>query len=158
FEVVGLPLVDSISSTLIRERLRAGDVFVATTLLGRPYEVRGIVGRGESRGRDLGFPTANVDPPGDILLPREGIYAGWYERPDRSVHPAAISLGVRPMFPAQSPVLEAHLLDFDGDLYGERAKVRFVERLRDEERFDSVGQLVDQIGKDVAATRAALGV
>ncbi len=158
FEVVGMTLVGSISSTHIRELLRAGDIDAATTLLGRPYEVRGPVRRGESRGRDLGFPTANVEVPGDFVLPSHGIYAGWHERPDGSVHPAAISLGIRPMFPTENSVLEAHLLDFDGDLYGEVAKVRFVERLRDEERFDSVGLLVDQIGKDVAATRAALAI
>jgi riboflavin kinase/FMN adenylyltransferase len=158
FDVVGLPLVGSISSTQIRERLRAGDIDAATSWLGRPYEVRGVVGRGERRGRDLGFPTANVDTPEEILLPRDGIYAGWYERPDGSAHPAAISLGVRPMFPTPTPVLEAYLLDFEGDLYDEIAKVRFVERLRDEKQFVSRDELVTEIDKDVAATRAALGI
>jgi riboflavin kinase/FMN adenylyltransferase len=157
FEVVGLPLVGSISSTHIRELLRAGDVATAATLLGRPHEVRGVVERGDGRGRELGFPTANLAVPDDILLPSNGIYAGWYERPAGAVHAAAISLGVRPMFPATSPVLEAYLLDFESDLYGEEAKVRFVERLRAEERFDSLELLVAQIDKDVAGARAALG-
>jgi riboflavin kinase / FMN adenylyltransferase len=158
FDVVGMALVGSISSTQIRERLGAGDIDAAAALLGRFYEVRGVVGRGEGRGRDLGFPTANVEVPAEMVLPSHGIYAGWYERPDGVVHPAAISLGVRPMFPTGSPVLESYLLDFDGDLYGERAAVQFVERLRDEQKFDSLAFLVDQIGKDVTATRAALGV
>ncbi|HEX8770165.1 MAG TPA: bifunctional riboflavin kinase/FAD synthetase [Acidimicrobiales bacterium] len=158
FDVVGMALVGSISSTHIREQLGTGEVDAASALLGRPYEVRGVVTRGESRGRELGFPTANVEVPGEMALPSHGIYAGWYERPDGSIYPAAISLGVRPMFPAQRPVLESYLLEFDGDLYGEVARVRFVERLRDEQRFDSVDLLTDQIGKDVAATRAALGV
>jgi riboflavin kinase/FMN adenylyltransferase len=161
FEVVGLSLVPgssggAISSTEIRELLRAGDVGAAATMLGRPYELRGTVERGDGRGRDLGFPTANVAVGADILLPSNGIYAGWYERPDGSDHPAAISLGVRPMFPTDAPVLEAYVLDFDGDLYGETAKVRFVERLRGEEKFDSLEALVAQIGSDVTAARAVL--
>src|SRR5206468_9630744 len=130
FEIVGLSLVagashGSISSTLVRELVSAGDLGEAAKMLGRPYEVRGFVEKGDARGRDLGFPTANVAVPADILLPTNGIYAGWYERPDGSAHAAAISLGVRPMFPAEAPVLEPYLLDFDGDLYGEAAKVRF---------------------------------
>jgi riboflavin kinase/FMN adenylyltransferase len=98
--------------------------------------------------------------PGEIALPADGIYAGWYERPDRSVFAAAISLGRRPQFydQAAASLLEAYLLDFDGDLYGETAKVRFVTRLRGEARFDSVERLVAQMGRDVAETRAALGL
>ena len=119
----------------------------AIALLGRPHEVRGLVAHGDARGRELGFPTANVSVPGDILLPADGIYAGWYERPDGAVHPAAISLGRRPTFyeEAHASLLEAHLLDFDGDLYGEPAKVRFVARLRGEVKFDDVDALVEQI-------------
>ena len=105
----------------------------------------------------LGFPTANVSVPGDILLPADGIYAGWYERPGGSVHAAAISLGRRPTFyeEAHASLLEAHLLDFDGDLYGEPAKVRFVARLRGEVRFDGPEALVEQIRLDC---EAALGI
>ena len=106
FEVEGLDLVgtdgrpagdaDRVSSTRIRHALAEGDLALANELLGRPYEVRGVVARGDKRGRELGFPTANVSVPGDVLLPADGIYAGWYERPDGSVHPTAISFGRRP--------------------------------------------------------------
>ena len=115
-------------------RAGQGDLGTANALLGRPHEVRGVVAQGDKRGRELGFPTANVSVPGDILLPADGIYAGWFERADGSVHPAAISLGRRPTFyvEAHASLLEAHLLDFDGDLYDEHAKVRFVAWLRGE--------------------------
>jgi riboflavin kinase/FMN adenylyltransferase len=130
----------------------------AAALLGRPHEVRGTVELGDKRGRELGFPTANVGVPAEIQLPADGIYAGWYERPDGSVHPAAISLGRRPTFyeHADMSLLEAYLLDFDGELYGERAKVRFVERLREEAKFDSVDALITQMGKDVDQARSLL--
>jgi riboflavin kinase/FMN adenylyltransferase len=164
FEVLGLGLVEvpgfdgPVSSTAIRQALVAGDVERASRLLGRPHEVRGRVERGDRRGKDLGFPTANVSVPEEILLPADGIYAGWYERPGGEVHAAAISLGRRPTFYAEAErsLLEAHLLDFDGDLYGEAARVRFVARLRDEERFESADELVAQVARDVEATRAAL--
>ena len=169
FDVEGLPLVDAdgrsvgdgekASSTAIRHALVTGDLDRATTLLGRPHEVRGVVAHGDARGRELGFPTANVSVPGDILLPADGIYAGWYERPDGSVHAAAISLGRRPTFyeEAHASLLEAHLLDFDGDLYGEPARVRFVARLRGEVRFDGPESLVAQIRLDCDDARAVLG-
>ena len=166
FDVEGLTLVHvpvlegPVSSTVIRAELLQGDVVAAARLLGRPHEVRGVVDKGDGRGGQvLGFPTANVTVPGDILLPADGIYAGWYERPDGSTHAAAISLGRRPTFyPESGPrLLEAYLLDFDTDLYGEKAKVRFVTRLRGEERFESTDALVTQMNKDVEAARAALG-
>ena len=149
---------ERVSSTGIRRALLDGDLDLANEALGRPYEIRGLVGRGDQRGRDWGFPTANVAVPDDILLPRDGIYAGWYERPDGSVHAAAISLGRRPTIYEQQPfsLLEAHLLDFEGDLYGERARVRFVAWLRGDERFDSVDALVEQIGRDCDAARTVL--
>jgi riboflavin kinase / FMN adenylyltransferase len=167
FEVVGLELVDSsgrpvdgekASSTAIRHALVEGDLDRATAMLGRHHEVRGIVAHGDARGHVLGFPTANVSVPGDILLPADGIYAGWYERPDGLVHPTAISLGRRPTFyeEAHASLLEAHLLDFDGDLYGEPAEVRFVARLRGEQRFEHVEDLVAQIGRDCDRARAIL--
>jgi riboflavin kinase/FMN adenylyltransferase len=168
FEVVGLPLVDvaggpagrgeKASSTTIRHAIVEGDLARAEALLGRPYEVRGVVAEGDRRGRELGFPTANVSVPGDILLPADGIYAGWYERPDGAVHPTAISLGRRPTFyeEAHASLLEAHLLDFSGELYGEAAKVRFIARLRAEERYDSVDELVEQIQRDCDQARALL--
>jgi len=168
FEVVGLPLVDAggvaagdgekASSTAIRHALVAGDLTRSMALLGRPHEVRGVVARGDARGRELGFPTANVSVPGDILLPADGIYAGWYERPDGAVHPTAISLGRRPTFyeEVHASLLEAHLLDFTGDLYGEPAKVRFVVRLRGEAKFEGVEALVEQIRRDCDEARAIL--
>jgi riboflavin kinase/FMN adenylyltransferase len=168
FEVAGLPLVDAegdaagdapkASSTAIRHALVEGNLETANALLGRPHEVRGRVSHGDHRGRELGFPTANVSVPGDILLPADGIYAGWYERPDGSAHASAISLGRRPTFyeEAHASLLEAHLLDFDGDLYGEPAKVRFVARLRGEAKFDSVEALVVQIRRDCDEARAIL--
>lgn len=171
FNVIGMDLVDEsgastresgderVSSTRIRRCLTGGDVETAAALLGRPHEVRGIVAHGDERGRTLGFPTANVSVPGDILLPADGIYAGWFERPDGSVHPTAMSLGRRPTFyqQAHASLLECFLLDFAGDLYGERVKVRFVQRLRGEKRFDSEAALVEQMRSDIAATRGVLG-
>lgn len=170
FEVDGLDLVDAegrpaddagrVSSTRIRHALVAGDLDQANALLGRQHEVRGVVAHGDKRGRDLGFPTANVSVPGDILLPDDGIYAGWFERADGSVHPAAISLGRRPTFyvEAHASLLEAHLLDFDGDLYDEHVKVRFAARLRGEVKFASVEALIEQIGRDCDQARGVLGV
>jgi len=154
------PEADRVSSTAIRRALRDGDLGGATAMLGRPHEVRGLVSRGDRRGRELGFPTANVAVPGDILLPADGIYAGWFTRVDGSVHPAAISLGRRPTFyeQAHASLLEAHLLDFDDDLYDEHVRVRFVARLRGEERFDSVDALVAQTAEDCDQARALLTV
>jgi|SRR5437764_3477017 len=162
FDVLGINLVaedrEPVSSTRIRKLLLAGDVGAAARLLDRPHEVRGSVMQGDARGRELGFPTANVAVPDEILLPADGIYAGWYETPDGTVHPTAISLGRRPTFyeDAKAALLEAYLLDFEGDLYGQPAKVRFVDRLRGEEKFDSVEALIAQIGDDVAAARQVL--
>ncbi len=164
FTVDGMDLLQAgpegaVSSTAIRAALAAGDLPAAHAMLGRPHEVRGVVGHGDERARDLGFRTANVAIADDVLLPKDGIYAGWYERPDGAVHPTAISLGRRPTFYefADSSLLEAHLLDFEGDLYGEHAKVRFVERLRDELKFGAVEDLVVQMGRDVERAREALG-
>ncbi|HVM06101.1 MAG TPA: bifunctional riboflavin kinase/FAD synthetase [Acidimicrobiales bacterium] len=164
FDVLGISLLadeaagEPVSSTRIRRLLAAGDVVSASALLGRTHEVRGTVVQGDRRGRRLGYPTANVVVPAEILLPADGIYAGWYRRPDGSAHRTAISLGRRATFhpDAEASVLEAYLLDFDGDLYGERAGVRFVARLRDDARFDSVDALVSQIDADVANARAVL--
>jgi riboflavin kinase/FMN adenylyltransferase len=132
-------------------------------MLGRPYEVRGVVGTGDRRGRELGFPTANVRVDPSILLPEDAVYAGWYERPDGTVHPAAVSLGTRPHFYEDGAVLlEAHLLDVGGpddggpDLYDEEARVRFARRLRGQRTFDGLEALVEQLHRDVVDTRAAL--
>jgi riboflavin kinase/FMN adenylyltransferase len=138
--------------------LAAGDVVEASALLGRLHRVRGTVVHGDARGRDLGFPTANVAVAPEICLPADGIYAGWYRRPSGERQAAAISLGRRPTFytEAGASLLEAYLLDFDGDLYGEEAVVEFVARLRGEERFDGVEPLVAQMRRDVEGARRAL--
>jgi riboflavin kinase/FMN adenylyltransferase len=164
FEVVGVSLEGDqhgapVSSTRIRELLALGRVAEAAKVLGRYHELRGTVERGDARGGpELGFPTANVALPVGMALPKAGIYAGWYVRDDGSRHRAAVSLGYRPTFHREDgdPLLEAYLLDFEGDLYGERAKVRFVERLRDELRFDSVDDLIAQMERDVEETRIVL--
>jgi riboflavin kinase / FMN adenylyltransferase len=165
FDVHGLRLLsdeasqEPVSSTRIRRLLADGQVEKAAELLGRPQEVRGVVEQGDRRGRELGFPTANIAVPDEIQLPADGIYAGWYIGPDGTPRQAAISLGQRPTFyrEAGRSLLEAYLLDFSGDLYGQRAAVRFVARLRDEERFDSVDALIDRMGGDVETTRRLLG-
>ena len=163
FTVEGLALVsvdgaDKASSTAIRHALVEGDLDRARAMLGRDHEVRGVVAHGDERGRELGFPTANVSVPGEVLLPADGIYAGWFERADGSTWPAALSLGRRPTFYAEANVslLEAHLLDFSENLYDEHVRVRFVSRLRGEERFDSIEALIEQIQRDCDDARALL--
>jgi riboflavin kinase/FMN adenylyltransferase len=146
------------SSTAIRELLAGGDVAAAAELLGRPHEVRGVVVEGDRRGRELGFPTANVAVPSRCCLPADGIYAGTFVGADGVERMTAISLGRRPTFydSADSSLLEAYVLDFDGDLYGQAVKVRFVEHLRGEQKFDSIDDLVAQITRDVEAARQVL--
>ncbi len=166
FDVAGMALEQDathqvVSSTRIRELLASCDVAGAAAMLGRAHQVRGVVVHGDGRGgAELDFPTANVAVPQGVAMPGEGIYACWYERPDGTVHAAAASLGRRPTFhvEADAPVLEVFLLDFDGDLYGEAARVSFVEHLREERRFESTDALVAQMTADVVAARAALGV
>ena len=162
FDVLGMRLVgdsdNPVSSTRIRKLLAEGEVAAAAELLGRPHQIDGVVAHGDKRGRDLGFPTANVAVPQGICVPADGIYAAWYHRPDGSTHAAAVSLGRRPTFydNAEHSVLEAYLLDFDGDLYDEPASLRFMTRLRDEAKFDSVDALVEQMNRDVAEARTVL--
>jgi riboflavin kinase / FMN adenylyltransferase len=161
FEVIGVGLVAAAggpvySSTRIRELLAEGDVEEAAALLGRLHEMRGVVEHGDKRGRELGFPTANVAVPARACLPADGVYAGTFTGDDGVERVAAISLGRRPTFyeEADLSLLEAHLLDFDGDLYGQAAVVRFHDRIRGQVRFESVDDLVEQMGRDVADTRA----
>jgi riboflavin kinase/FMN adenylyltransferase len=167
FEVEPLPLVERpddveepISSTAIRRALAGADVEIAASLLGRPFEARGIVAQGDQRGRLLGVPTANLEVPNYICLPADGVYAGWYVRPDGEAHPCAINLGRRPTFyeHADHSLLEAHLLDFTGDLYGEPAKVRFTHFLRSERKFDGIDALVTQLKLDIEHARTSLGL
>ena len=163
FEVVGLELVSSpgeltYSSTLVRQRLAEGDVRGVADILGRVHDVRGTVVEGDRRGRELGFPTANVAVPEEICLPAAGIYAGTFTGEDGVARPAAISLGHRPTFYTDQAylLLEAYLLDFSGDLYGQATSIGFVDRIRAEERFDSVEALVEAMHRDVATARRLL--
>jgi riboflavin kinase/FMN adenylyltransferase len=150
---------EPLSSTAIRRALAGGEVELAATMLGRPFEARGVVVAGDKRGRLLGFPTANVEVPSRVCLPADGVYAGWYERPDGVAHPCAINLGRRPTFyeHADHSLLEAHLIDFDGDLYWERAKVGFTNFLRSERKFEGIDALVAQLKLDVEHARQLLG-
>jgi riboflavin kinase / FMN adenylyltransferase len=165
FDVTGVHLFTDheggapVSSTRIRQLLAEGDVRAAATLLGRPHQVRGVVGHGDQRGRELNFPTANVALSAAIALPADGVYAGWYQRPDGIRRPAALSLGRRPTFytDAELSLLEAYLLDFQGDLYDEPARVEFVAHLRGQLRFESVDGLIAQMARDVEETREVLG-
>jgi riboflavin kinase/FMN adenylyltransferase len=150
FEVRAVPLVDGVSSTRIRDLLRAAEVERAARLLGRPAEVEGTVVAGDARGGTLGFPTANLRPDPDLLVPGYGIYAGMAEG-----HRAAISIGTNPHYGGGERRIEAFLLDFAGDLYGRRRALQLWERLRDEQAFDSEDELVAQIARDVEATRRA---
>jgi riboflavin kinase / FMN adenylyltransferase len=150
FEVRPVPLVEGISSSCIRQHLRAGEIEAAALLLGRAPEVEGTVVSGDARGGTLGFPTANLAVPGDLLVPAYGIYAG-----RAGDHRAAISIGVNPHYGGEERRVEAFLLDFEGDLYGERLVLELWQRLREERAFASEQELIDQIGRDVEAAKAA---
>ena len=150
FDVKPVPLLEGVSSSGIRELIRAGDVGGAAELLGRPVEVEGIVVSGDARGGTLGFPTANLDVRPDLLVPANGIYAG-----ATIGHRAAVSIGTNPHYGGHERRVEAYLLDFSGDLYGQRLVVELWERLRNEQAFASEEELIEQIGRDVEATRAA---
>jgi riboflavin kinase/FMN adenylyltransferase len=155
FERLGVPtravgLVPGISSTEIRSLVAAGDIRGAASMLGRPFEVEGTVVGGDARGGTLGFPTANLRVERSVLVPQFGIYAG-----EALGHRAAVSIGVNPHYGGAERRVEAFLLDFEGDLYGERVVVELWQRLRDEAVFASEAELVAQIARDVEATRAA---
>lgn len=148
-----------VSSTRIRKALQAGELNEVSELLGRPYALSGVVIRGEQFGRTLGFPTANLDVRG-LLLPPLGVYAARALRPDGSLHPCVLNIGRRPTVKPEAPTVtfEVHLLDFDGDLYGEELEIEFVARLRPERRFPSLDALKAQIASDAAAARALPGL
>lgn len=151
---------ESVSSTRVRSAIAQGDMISAHTLLARPFDVDGIVLRGDRRGTELGFPTANLKLDRSIAHPPRGIYAGRAMVEAGIAYTAAINLGVNPQFggdPATTPWgVEAYLLDFNGDLYDQRLRVELHERLRDELKFESVDALVEQIAKDVDHTRAVM--
>ncbi len=154
-----------VNSTRIRDLLAEGAVEEASRLLGRPYPIRGRVVEGDRRGQGLGFPTANLEPENEVL-PAVGVYAGRVRllegssgKPEAGPHPAVVNLGRRPTFAAGHAIVpEAHLLEFQGDLYGRRVELAFVARLRDERRFPDAAALRSQIARDAAQARRVLGL
>jgi riboflavin kinase / FMN adenylyltransferase len=141
-----------VSSSEIRAALQRGDVTRAARDLGRPYSIAGPVTSGAGRGRTLGFPTANVESERPVLVAR-GVYRGRM-LVDAAAHPAVVNVGVRPTFGETTLAVEAHLLDFSGDLYGRRVRLEFLERLREEMRFPSVEALKAQVARDIESARA----
>jgi len=150
YDVVVVPELPCVSSTAVRAALADGDMTAAAEMLGRPFELDGIVVSGDQRGGTLGYPTANLRLEPDLACPRYGIYAGF-----GLGHRAAISIGTNPHYGGTERRIEPYLLDFEGDLYGKRLVVELWERLRDEAVFEDEAALVDQIARDVEATKAA---
>ena len=148
--VLDVEELEGVSSTAIRVGVRVADLAVAAGMLGRPFELDGMVVSGDQRGGTLGYPTANIAMDAQLVCPRYGIYAG-----EALGHRAAVSIGTNPHYGGTERRIEPFLLDFDGDLYGKRLVVELWGRLRDEQAFDSEEALVEQIGRDVDATRAA---
>lgn len=142
----------AVSSSLIRGHIQVGDMASAGRLLGRPYGVKGVVVQGDQRGRTIGFPTANLDIWSEWLLPAFGVYAGWATVGDVA-HMAVTNVGVRPTFDGQRATVEAHLLDFAGDLYGQTMYLTFEHHLRAEQRFTGIDALVAQLTHDVQIGR-----
>jgi riboflavin kinase / FMN adenylyltransferase len=150
YEVVVVTELPGVSSTAVRAALGEGDMAEAAAMLGRPFELDGVVVAGDQRGGTLGYPTANLRLEPDLACPRYGIYAGF-----GLGHRAAISIGTNPHYGGTERRIEPYLLDFDGDLYGKRLVVELWERLRDEAVFSSEAELVEQIARDVEATKGA---
>jgi riboflavin kinase/FMN adenylyltransferase len=153
FETRVVPLVEvsgeTISSSQIRALVAAGEVAKAAEFLGGPFLLEGEVVPGDRRGRELGMPTANIVPSDELVCPGHGVYAAWAHG-----HPAAVNVGVRPTFDTgRGLLIEAYLIDFEGDLYGETLRIAFAERLRGERRFESVDALVEQMWRDVERAR-----
>jgi riboflavin kinase/FMN adenylyltransferase len=149
----GLP----ISSTAIRKLLEKGETEAAARLLGRPYTVEGKVVKGLGIGRKMGFPTANIKTDPMKLIPANGIYAAWCRTP-QGRKPAAVSIGLRPTIPLEKPplTLEAHVIDFDGDLYGSKITIEFARFLRPERKYENIKLLAEQIRKDVELAKKIL--
>ena len=167
FEVLPLQLIrhrsdarEPVSSTAIRRALAGGDVARAAAMLGRYYEVRGTVVEGDRRGCTIGFPTANVPVPKTMAWPADAVYAGWCTLPDGSRRGCAINIGRRPTFyeHAQDSLLEVHVIDFDGDLYGCEVRAEFVDFLRSERKFEGLQHLSQQLAIDVADACGRLGL
>jgi riboflavin kinase / FMN adenylyltransferase len=156
FETTVTPLVEvageTVSSTQIRGLVAAGEVKEATEFLGGPFLFEGEVVEGDRRGRTLGMPTANLVPDDAYVCPGHGVYAAW-----AGGHPAAVNVGVRPTFDTgRGLVVEAHLIDFEGDLYGQTLRIAFVEKMRGEKRFETVEELVEQMNRDVEQAAATV--
>ncbi len=146
----------AVKSTKIRQHVAKGDVSGAAALLGRNFSISGVVGRGQMRGRQLGFPTANLEVPSELVTPADGIYAAWAHT-STGTYRAATSIGLRPTFDdGTHRTIEAYLLDFSADLYEQPIRLEFVRRLRDEEKYDTIEELLRQIELDVQNTRKAL--
>ncbi len=160
FSVEGAPLVADdgtvFSSTYIRACVDAGDVGAAARALGRPHRLDGVVVRGDRRGRELGFPTANLLTATHAAVPADGIYAAWLVQDRQEPRMAAVSIGTNPTFSGRERRVEAYVLDFDGDLYGERVSLDFIARLREQRTYSGIEPLIKQIGEDVAQVRATL--
>jgi riboflavin kinase / FMN adenylyltransferase len=150
YDVVVVPELPGVSSTAVRAAIGEGDMAEAAAMLGRPFELDGVVVAGDQRGGTLGYPTANLSLEPDLACPRYGIYAGF-----GLGHRAAISIGTNPHYGGTERRIEPYLLDFDGDLYGKRLVVELWERLRDEAVFGSEAELIEQIARDVEATKSA---
>ena len=146
-----------VKSRRVRDALAGGEVAVGGKLLGRNHSLSGVVVLGDQRGRDLGFPTANVDVDSQLLLPGDGIYATWATI-DGVRRPSATSIGIRPTFGLTQRLVEVYVMDFDSDLYGQTMSVEFVRKLRDQETFSDVDALVKQIDQDVTDSREALAL
>jgi riboflavin kinase / FMN adenylyltransferase len=144
-----------ISSTKIREALLAGEVRFAATLLGRPYNLGGPVVSGDHRGTQIGFPTANIDPEKE-LVPARGVYAVRVLRQGK-IHDGVLNIGFNPTFAGQKRSIEVYIFDFNKDIYGESLEVLFIDRLRDEVRFESIDELIAQIQRDIEQARQILG-
>lgn len=149
---------DPLSSTLVRTHVANGDVEKAAEELGRPFRLRGVVEHGAGRGKGLGIPTANLRTDPRALIPRVGVYAGWVLVGEARI-PAAINVGFNPTFEDRSaPIVEAHLLDYEGELYGMTIEVEFTRRLRDELKFSGSEELMRQVETDIEQVRTLLGV
>ena len=145
-----------VKSTAIRKQVADGDVSTAANLLGRNFSITGTVGGGLQRGREMGFPTANLEVESDLIIPGDGIYATWAHL-ESGTHMAATSIGLRPTFDdGENRTIEAFLLDFSEDIYGQSIRLEFVRCLRGEEKYDTVEALMEQIDRDVQDTRSAL--
>jgi riboflavin kinase/FMN adenylyltransferase len=147
-----------VSSSRVRTSLRAGDIEQATACLGRPYRLTGAIVQGRGVGRRMEVPTANLSLPPERLIPPGGVYACLAHTEYLETHPAVVNIGTRPTFDGQTLSIEAHLLDFDADVYGQAMSLDFIVRLRDERAFSSIEALVAQIQNDIAQARDCLGV